>query len=307
MALRSSAVIALARLAPLLTSDQRQEAASVLRKALPRESHWLVEGLGNVALGSLLAADAAAGSDRLLTETDLERHLFREAKEGNSLTRPFAALALGVALHGLVPATRTLAVFRTDATRALTRGLEAGHGADDVVGAYAVALGLAGADAARPQLLAVLKNVNRGAGLRGHCALALGQIGNATPEDVAVLTDAMEERLSSFVHVQSAAALAILGAPEARPRLLHQLQDKHARDALAAVASALGRLRDPAATEALLALAKGRSPYLNVRTMSVAALGLIYDPELRPSRVRFTRHANYPSRTPSLSQLFDII
>ncbi len=39
----------------------------------------------------------------------------------------------------------------------------------------------------------------------------------------------------------------------------------------------------------------------------IVALGLIFDPEARPSRVRLTTHANYPARTPSLTQIFNIM
>jgi hypothetical protein len=37
------------------------------------------------------------------------------------------------------------------------------------------------------------------------------------------------------------------------------------------------------------------------------ALGLTFDPEPRPSRVRLTTHANYPSLTWSLQQVFNIM
>ena len=75
---------------------------------------------------------------------------------------------------------------------------------------------------------------------------------------------------------------------------------------MAVVAGALGRLGDPDATDTLLALAGDPVEGLEVRIMAVVALGLLYDPEPRPSRVRVTQHANYPARTPALGQLFNI-
>ena len=40
---------------------------------------------------------------------------------------------------------------------------------------------------------------------------------------------------------------------------------------------------------------------------AVMAMGLTFVPEPRPSRVLLTRHANYPSLTWSLQQVFNIM
>ena len=59
-------------------------------------------------------------------------------------------------------------------------------------------------------------------------------------------------------------------------------------------------------SKSYVALAGDPVEGLNVRIMAVVALGLIHDPEPRPSRTLVTSHANYPSRTPALTQLYNI-
>ena len=43
------------------------------------------------------------------------------------------------------------------------------------------------------------------------------------------------------------------------------------------------------------------------RALAVVALGLVLDPEPRPSLQRVAVGANYPSRTPSLHELLSIL
>ena len=73
------------------------------------------------------------------------------------------------------------------------------------------------------------------------------------------------------------------------------------------IAAALGRLSDPTSIEPLIRLAGDEKRSLHVRAMGVVALGLICEPEPLPSRVRLTAGANYPARTASMEQLFNIL
>lgn len=280
--------------------------ARALTRWLPREPNWFAAGLQHIALASLLRADLAAGSAALVDELHVDEILKRGAERGRSMTRPYCALALGLAAYKIEPTTKTNAIVLKKVRGTLARLLARGRGADDALGAQAVALGLAGAASAHKVLLDILEDRKRGASLRGHCALALAQIGCNTLEVRAALHKAAAERVSPQVHLQAVRALAVLAVPEAAGRLVAQLERTRSRHAVAVVASALGRLGDPEATAMLVKLAGDRVEGLNVRIMSVVALGLIYDPEPRPSRVRLTMHANYPARTPALTQVFHI-
>ncbi len=306
VAVRAAAAIALNRRAPDLDDDDRGLAARSLYKSIPREAHWFAAGLEQIALAALLREDLLAGQTRLVETYRVARYLQRQAVRGRSMTRPYAALALGVACYGLEPVNRACAETLKDLRAALTKGLRHGRGSDEVLGAYAVGLGLAKADGAHSLLLDVLRDRKRSARLRGHCAVTLALLGRDTPLLRAALHKAAEERVSPFVHRGAVRALALLAAPETARKLLDQLETTRSRFAVGVVAGALGRFGDPAAARPLVRMAKDKVEGLRVRLMSVVALGLIFDPEPRPSRVRFTTDANYPSRTPALGQVFNI-
>jgi len=307
VAVRAAAAICLHRRAADLDEDERLDAARSLYRWLPREPHWFAAGLEQIALGALLREDLMAGQTRLVEEYRVDRYLQREALRGRSMSRPYAALAMGVACHGLEPVTKTSAETLKSLRAALTKGLQYGRGSDQVLGAYAVGLGLARAAGAHAALLEILEDPKRDARLRGHCAVTLALVGRDTPTLREALQKAAEERVSPYVHTGAVRALALLAAPKTTRSLLDQLETTRSRFAVAVVAAALGHFGDPAAAQTLVRMARDRLESMEVRVMSVVALGLIFDPESRPSRVRMTMHANYPSRTSGLSQIFNIM
>ena len=307
VSVRAAAAIAITRRAADLDDDERYRAGRSLFISLPREPHWFAAGLEQIALASILREDLLAGHARFVEKYRVDRYLRREAIRGRSMTRPYAALSLGVACCGLEPVNRMSAEFLKEMRAALTKGLRHGRGSDEVLGAYAVALGLAQAEGAHSALLEVLKDRKRGASLRGHCAVTLGHLGRDTPQLREVLHKAAKERVSPLVHRGAVRALALLAAPETTERLLRQLETTRSRFAVGVVAGALGRFGDPEASRTLVRIARDKVEGLRVRLMSVVALGLIFDPEPRPSRVRMTTHANYPSRTSALTQVFNIM
>nr|MDJ0522211.1 HEAT repeat domain-containing protein [Planctomycetota bacterium] len=219
----------------------------------------------------------------------------------------YAALGLGLACYGLEPSTRASAELLKSMRAALAKGLRHGRGSDEVLGAYAVGLGLAQAESAHSVLLGILRDRKRSASLRGHCAVTLGHLGRDTPQLREALHKAADERVSPSVHTGAVRALALLASPDTTDRLLKQLETTRSRYAVGVVAAALGRFGDPQAARTLVRIARDKIEAMRVRLMSVVALGLIFDPEARPSRVLMTTHANYPSRTGALAQVFNIM
>lgn len=307
-AVQSAALIGIALNAPALTAQERVETVRTLRGLLTSDRHWLVRGLGHLAMGEFLGADLRAGSHEVLRQTDVLRFLEREAREGSTSTRPFSPVALGLAAHRVGRSSRPIASALDDIRKTLAWGLKRARGSDEIIGAYAVGAGLAKAQNACPLLLDILEDGNRMPCLRGHCALALGQLGRSTEDVVTSLRAATRERVSPFVHLQAVRALVLLDAEGICGELLSQLRGKSpSRPALAAVAVALGRIRAPGAASTLLDLARNEKASLYVRVAAVMALGLTFEPESRPSRVLLTTHANYPSLTWSLAQVFNIV
>lgn len=306
VSVRAAAAIGIARQAAAVTAAERYDAARALLRSLAHESHALVAGLDAIALAALLRADLAAGGEQLVTSLRVDDRLAAAARKSETGVRPFLGLALGLAVHDLTPTTKTSVLVIAAMRDALEDLLRVGRGADDVLGSYAVGLGLAGGAQAHKLLLEILIDTKRDPGLRGHCALALAQTGCATPEVRAALEHAAAERISPRVHAQAVQALALLATNGAATRLLSQMERTRSRHAIAVTAAALGALGDPEACDALLARAGDPVEGTHVRVMAVVALGLICDPEARPSRVLLSAHANYPARTPALQQVFHI-
>ena len=67
---------------------------------------------------------------------------------------------------------------------------------------------------------------------------------------------------------------------------------------------ALGDLR---AIPALLELGRDPKATEMSQALAIVALGMITDPEPRPSRVLMTTHANFPAATSALAQIYNIM
>jgi len=304
---QAAAVMALAERTATLLPEERVEVARTIQCALIRLHRSRVYRIGLLALGRIIEDDLAADSDAILTDGKVSRFLRRVLKQGSIGERPFAALALGVAVHDMRPTSRPRLAFATEVRRALARGLERARGGDaSVLAAYAAAAGIAHATEARPALLEILRDTNRHHLLRGYACVALAQLGERDVEVVTALLEAARERKHPWVHVNAVRALAILGAMGSAEDLLSQFKGRKTRGALVAVAASLGRLGDPQATERLVQMARDREASTGVRIASVVGLGLLFDREERPSRTRLTGSVPFMAITHSLSRYIDV-
>jgi HEAT repeat protein len=143
--------------------------------------------------------------------------------------------------------------------------------------------------------------------LRGHAAVALGQVGRDGPEVVRAVTLALAERGSEVLRRQAALALSLLGAPSASSQLLRELRSGSTEHLLAQVAVAFGRLDDLAAVEPLLKVAGDAARSELTQALAVVSLGLLVDPERRPSLHRLGADAAYPARTDALHEVLSIL
>ena len=101
-------------------------------------------------------------------------------------------------------------------------------------------------------------------------------------------------------------ALALLGGRDVRDQLLTELDDASSEYHRAHVVIALGRLGDLGAVQPLLEYATNQRYSELARALGVVALGLLTDPEVRPSILRLTRDANYPAATSVLYSAYSI-
>ena len=197
--------------------------------------------------------------------------------------------------------------LKSDARTALRRMLQDRRLAADLRGAAAVGLGVMGAPEAWEDLRAALANSANDGELRAHAALALGQLGIDRKDVVAALEAAAVQEGPEGLRGHAALGLSFLGRSDSVTALVAQLRGGRRTSHLAGVTLALGHLGHLDAVEPLLEVAaEVKRPEL-VRAMAIVALGVLADPEERPSLLRLSRGTPYPVRTPALEEAFTIL
>jgi HEAT repeat protein len=301
-----AACIALGARAAAMHPDDRGDAIGALLRGLPRLREPLTVGLTHLALGRLAQAALRASPPEVEAASSATSVLRADLRDGAPAVRGFTAIALGLACRGVTPPTADVEREVAEATRALRGGLVDTR--DDAVrGAFAVALGLCGDASAVVPLMDVVRDSGAQESLRGHAAVALGQIGRMLPVVVRVVRALSEEDRGEELRRQSALALTLTGAPRAAARLLEELRDADTEHALAQAAVALARLDDLAAVDPLLELAQDRKRSELAQSLAVASLGLLVDPEPKPTLHLLSSEANYPARTDALHEAFSIL
>ncbi|MBL8843160.1 MAG: HEAT repeat domain-containing protein [Planctomycetes bacterium] len=171
--------------------------------------------------------------------------------------------------------------------------------------AIAMALGLVGSREVAPELIANFR-AERNPVLRSYLALALGMVG--AEEAAAPLRELLLEKgLDPGVRLQVARALGLLGDREAVPLLAASLRGVATFAEAAALAQALGLIRDRAALEPLLALAGDATESGARRAFAVVALGLLAEKSALPWNAAFTTGSNFLHEPPALREIADIL
>ena len=172
-------------------------------------------------------------------------------------------------------------------------------------GAFAVALGLAGAKSAGAQLLDKLRGTADEA-LLGHLAVALGLLGEREAGDD-LLRLCARQSTSPELRRQAATGLGLLGEGAAVDTLLAALQGAPTLGVSAGAASALGMLGDREALRPLLVMCTDGSIQPLTRGFAVAALGLLSERGSRPFHAALKADLAYRVSTPALAELMDLL
>ena len=152
-----------------------------------------------------------------------------------------------------------------------------------------------------------LNKRNSGASLRARAAIALAQIG-ALDEDVrAGLRGVISDTRPAAPRSAAALALSLLtGIPES-DALISQLRKADSQRDQFRAAAALGQLDDPKALPAIIQVARENKHNYETRAVALAILGLLGDPEERPSLFGLSLDANYIARTDALNEAFTLL
>lgn len=230
--------------------------------------------------------------------------LLREfATASKAQRKPWCAIALGVLAwndrhrtspHGATPGGDATIVATL--TSALAEAKEPG-----LVGALAVACGLAGAVDAGDELLDRLRSGANDDTMAGYLCIGLALIGErrAVPD----LRDVASHSLRRpTLLTQAAVALGCLGDRSAAEQLVAHMVDRQSNLAtMAACATALGRIGDRRSIAPLLQLLGDQAVGDLPRAFAAAALGGVCERGELPWNTPFSVDANYAAAVPTLT------
>ncbi len=268
-----------------------------------------------MAVGRLMAADVADGSDTLLRSSKAASALLAGTRDGNPDERSFAALALGLAVRSVDEQVESdkQQDLRVEAIETLRKGFadKSLHG--HARAAFATALGLARDDLSRDVLLKALADDGNDPELRAHSALALGLIGRARADVIRAVAEAMKDARSDNLRTRATTALGLLGGGKKEDRertidiLIEQLRATRNQYVKGQIAITLARIGDARAVKPLVAMLEtSAEPHLN-RSLACAALGLLGDEERTPVLSEARRDSHYMSGSGVVFDLLDVL
>lgn len=211
------------------------------------------------------------------------------ARGNRAIERPWIGIALGLIAHHR--RMRDPGDLDLDVGRMLHDDFRS-IDVDTTRAACALAIGLCGYLPAATDVRAKLAERPKSDTLAGYLALALSMLGDRTAADE--ISSLMREALRRpFVLQQCAAALGHLGDTEAVPLLLEMLERSESMATMAAIASALGELRDRRSIDPLLKALHDPNRSSLARAFAAAALGGVGDKDELRWNAAIAREVNY--------------
>ncbi len=251
----------------------------------------------NYACISLAYLGASCGDNEQIRQ-DAGRILVQRLESASPEQRSWAGLALGVLAAN---SAEWRGQSRVEADKALLNNfLTAENGQEKA--AMAIALGLSGqARAIDPLMEACSKDDNPS--LRGHCAVALGLLGNSKAEKL--LMGQLEASVNQPVLLErTTIGLALLGSEEVAPFLVQQINPADGTTptlaTLASAARGLALAGTGRTAPHLLTAMNNKDLTPMARAYAAQALGLIADKNVLPWQYRISADLNYLAGTESL-------
>lgn len=302
---RQAAFLAIATHAPNIDAAGRETATEWFRKAVAGARTPTERGFAWLAAGRLVGASLAAGSEDLLQHGDVGRRLEIEAANAPAEERAFATL--GRAFMDAARARPESAQERAERLVPYALALGDAPFGPAYQGASAVALAIVGCEAGVPPLQAVLDDASADPDVRGLAGLALATLGDARPATRRALVTALWDRARLDLGREAALALSLLPRAGEASLLVPHLADRTPEHVRAQVAMALGRLGDGSVAAALIDVASDRRASDETRALAVASLGLLGDPEPRPSLERLVAGVVPDARSAAMHEAWSIL
>ncbi|HEX6812915.1 MAG TPA: HEAT repeat domain-containing protein [Planctomycetota bacterium] len=283
-AILSSAAIALGMMSlPPENHAEDAHASKALQLSYERGAEEHVRMFSVMALGRIGGAGNRAW-------------LLSEYPRGNkTMEKPWLAIGLGVFAAGAAQS----GAADEEVARLLLRELEtASH--EDMITPLAVAVGLTRHKPAAAKVLAMLRDRAEVEQVSAYLCMSLGLLGeqSAVPTLVEVLE---RSKRRPILLQQCAVALGSLGDGEVTKRLVKMLREDSSVAVLAAVASAIIRIGDRGAIDALIAASADTEVPKLGRAFVAAALGGVGDKDPLPWHLPLSVDANYSSPVDTLT------
>jgi HEAT repeat protein len=304
-----SAAISLGSVGRRLGARGRAELATELVARVEAVQDASVARSAVLSLAALLEADVEAGrTDVLEARGKPAEFLLRAASDGAARLRPFAALALGIVGRAIGERAdvAAYAALRLEAIQTLKDGLLQRSLDERSRAAFAASLGILRDSSSRRLLMAIVSDSQGDREIRGYAAVALGMIGEPTPDVVRAIRTAMQESGSEELHLPCATALGYLGHPETVPLLLRELVDSETQAVQGRILLALGRIGDARAIPPLVAILRHGEKPDRTRALACLSLGLVGDPERIPSLARLRRDLDHRATCDAVAEVLTI-
>jgi len=304
-----SAAIGLGLLGRLVSGEDRIEVAKTLLASIDKAKDASTENFAVISLAYLLIEDVKAGKTDVLTGSKAGEYLLQTAEDGTYLTKPFGALALSLVGREIGEETTidALGEYRSKAQAILRAGLDSKKLDPRGRAAFATSLGIIKDSQSVKTLVGIVANDKEDEELRGYSALALGLIGQGTPDVKNAIRGALKERRSEELRQQTATSLGLLQDKEAVPLLLEELKNATSQNAKGQVVLALAKVGDARAVDAMVDLLKNQREQDLTRALACAGLGVIGDLEWIPSLSRISKNLNYRASVDIINEVVTIV
>ncbi len=289
---KQSAALALGELVDAGDGALDVAARKRLFAAQEHEVDQLARAFGLVALGKI-GGRPGLGDDPLAAVPEIRKHLARTLSRGQSFTRPWAALAIGLQERGLDVAGGH---GSDDQKAALVMALER-ENSPEIVTALCTAAGLVRDRAAIPALRAHLEGSPE---IVEYAMVALGMIDDRSA------VEALQHTLAKSRHrpqllAGAAIGLALLRDKDIATQLVSVLENDANLALVGSTCYALGFVGDASSIEVLLTLAFDESRPALARGFALEALGNAADKELLPWNTALRSGTNYHSAVATLT------
>jgi len=258
----------------------------------PQEKNFAMIALGQIG------GRRGTGEANEKGVSDCRDELLTSLTKGKNHVKPWAGLGIGVMEREILDNSQGGETPSTTAKETVRATLK-DAASPNVLGAYAIACGIAKDTEAKAILIDKLKNASVDE-VKGNLAVALGLID--AREAVKDIEDIVKEsKYKPALLKQAAVALGLLGDKDLVTDLVKMLSEAKGYSSQAAIASALGFIGDSRSIDPLVEMLKRKDITDSARGFAAVALGIVADKEPLPWNSKISTNINYRANTTTLT------